>query len=71
MMKENAANPERFPKKQPLTELRDGRYIVVLNVVYSSYASENEYKRGEDEYAFSLTVDADGDPSLTAAPALP
>ena len=56
---------------QPLTELRDGRYIVVLNVVYSNHTSENEYKTGEDEYAFSLTVDADGDPSLTAVPALP
>lgn len=41
-----------------LTELRDGRYVVVLNVYHSSYASENEYTTGEDEYAFSLTVDA-------------
>ena len=54
-----------------LKGLSDGRYIVVLNVVYSHHISENEYKTGEDEYAFSLTVDADGDPSLTAAPARP
>lgn len=40
-----------------LTELRDGRYVVVLNVGYSTHISENEYKTGEDEYAFSLTVD--------------
>lgn len=44
-----------------LKGLSDGRYMVVLNAVYSSYASENEYKRGEDEYAFFLTVDSSMD----------
>lgn len=62
ILDESAETDDAEGLLQHLTELRDGRYIVVLNVFYSSYASENEYKLGEDEYAFSLTVDSFVDP---------